>query len=532
LSDKLVGYIVGEVETGSFGFISDLENYPQRYEYLVIPRVRERIEGEPRYVDVLAQVNKISNYSDILGETLSLEELEAIISKYNATTKVYGTAKVLGYLNDRDEIILPRSAAIPGQKVYIAPSDLLSRFFAKNKSKGIPVGSLITREEVPVHIDPNGFRKHVAVIAQTGAGKSYLVGLILEKLLPLGATIIVLDPNSDYVMMKLTPEGEPTENYEDITIYRPPGIKGRRYSDEEIGGVETYTVDFSNLNEDEICEVAGISSRWVHIRSIISDALKAMEGTYGPKQLVDRLNQIALSEEDRIRREAASRAANYIKRLQKYSVWGSRNIPLDDLIKPKHMSVLDLAGLQRHVSQYIVQKTLEDVWSLAVTGGLPYPIFLVLEEAHNFAPGSQVAQDSACLSVIEKIAAEGRKFGIFLLVVTQRPGKISSNVLSQCNSQIIMRLTNPDDMSAVRRSSEGLSEDLFNDLPSLNKGEAIIVGELTKIPTMIKVSGRTSGEGGSDIDLDDALRRALEDYNRQKQVQPEEAEDKEYETRW
>jgi DNA helicase HerA-like ATPase len=196
------------------------------------------------------------------------------------------------------------------------------------------------------------------------------------------------------------------------------------------------------------------------------------------------------------------------------------------------MSVVDLAGLQSYVSQYIVQKTLSDIWSLAVTGGLQYPIFVVLEEAHNFAPGSQVNMDSACLGTIERIASEGRKFGIFLMVVTQRPGKISSNVLSQCNSQIIMRLTNPDDMSAVRRSSEGLSEDLFNDLPGLNKGEAVVVGELTKIPTMIKISGRQSGEGGSDIDLDDALKRALEAYERGKRLQPEESKDKEYETKW
>ncbi len=532
MMENKAGYIVGEVDTGNFGFISDLDSYPPRHEYLLIPDVKERIGDRVKKVNVLAQVNRISNYSDILGEGLSLDELEKLIDRYTATTKVYGTAKVLGYLNERNEVIVPRSAAIPGQKVYIAPSDLLSRFFTKNKGNGIPVGGLITREEVRVQIDPNGFRKHVSVIAQTGAGKSYLVGLILENLLPLGATIIVLDPNSDYVMMKKTGDGQPTEIADDVAIYRPPGIKGRRYSDTDIGGAENYTIDFSRLTDSEICEVAGISSRWVHIRGAISDALKSLEGTYGPKQLVDRLSHMALAEEDRQRREAAGRASNYIRRLMTYSVWGSQSIPIDDLMKPKHMSVIDLAGLQRHVSQYIVQKTLEDLWSLAVTGQLKYPIFVVLEEAHNFAPGTQVNAQSACLDIIEKIAAEGRKFGIFQMVVTQRPGKISSNVLSQCNSQIIMRLTNPEDMSAVRRSSEGLSEDLFNDLPGLNKGEAVVVGELTKIPTMIKISGRKSGEGGSDIDLDAALSRALADYNRDKRMAPEEATDKEYDTKW
>lgn len=534
MMNRKVGYVVGEVDTSNFGFISDLDSYPPRHEYLVIPNVRERIGTEITHVDVLAQVNQISNYSDILANSLSLEELESIISRYTATTKVYGTAKVLGYLNYKEEVIVPRSAAIPGQEVYIAPSKLLERFFSNNTrtGSGLPVGGLITREEVKVHIAPNGFRKHVAVIAQTGAGKSYLIGLILENLLPLGATIIVLDPNSDYVMMKRTVNDSPSEIAEDIVIYRPPGIKGRRYTDEDIGGADNYTIDFSKLIDSEICEVAGISTRWVHIRGVIIDALKTLEGIYGPQQLVDRLTQITLNEMDRVKREAASRATNYIKRLITYQVWGSKNIPIEELTKPKHMSIIDLAGLQSNVSQYIVQKTLEDVWRLAVTGSMRYPIFIVLEEAHNFAPGAQSMIRSSTSEIIEKIAAEGRKFGIFLLVVTQRPNKISSNVLSQCNSQIIMRLTNPEDMSAVRRSSEGLSEELFNDLPGLNKGEAVIVGELTKIPTMIKISGRVSGEGGSDIDLEDAFQRALKEYNREKKMEPEKSKVKEPKSRW
>jgi hypothetical protein len=173
------------------------------------------------------------------------------------------------------------------------------------------------------------------------------------------------------------------------------------------------------------------------------------------------------------------------------------------------MSIIDLAGLQRKVSEYIVEKTLSEVWNRAVTGELEFPIFVVLEEAHNFAPHSNGGNVGF---TIDRIAAEGRKFKIFLLVVTQRPKKISENVLSQCNSQIIMRLTNPEDMSAVRSSSERLSEELFHDLPGLNRGEAIIVGELTKVPTMVRVSGRVSAEGGSDIDVVEALRRARETY--------------------
>jgi len=533
LSHEKTGIIVGEAETGSFVFVSDLDSYPPKHEYLVVKDVKEREGQRFKKVDVLAQVTRISNRSDILGESLSLEELETIIGRYSGMTKVFGEAKVLGYLDGREEVVMPRSATIPGMEVHIAPSNLLERFFTKDTSFGLQIGGLITRDEVRVSIDPNGFRRHVAVIAQTGAGKSYLVGLILEKLLPLGATIIVLDPNSDYVMMRRNKEGSPTNIAEDVVVYRPPGLKGRRYSDENIGGAVPYTIDFSSLNDSEIFEVAGISERWVHIRSAVNQALGRLQGIYGPQQLVDTLQHMSVNEAEKDVRESASKAAIYIERLLHYNIWGQKDIPLDDLVRPKHMSVIDLAGLQRNVMGYIVQKTLEDIWSLAVTGSLRFPVFVILEEAHNFAPGpgTSVGGD-ASLRIIERIAAEGRKFGIFLLAVTQRPNKISSNVLSQCNSQIIMRLTNPEDMSAVRHSSEGLSEDLFNDLPGLNKGEAVIVGDLTKIPTMIRVSGRQSGEGGSDIDLEAALEKAREAYELDRKMMPEEVRQQEPKSRW
>lgn len=533
MSAQHIGYIVGEVSTGSFVFVSDPDDYPPKHEYLLIPDVKERIGTEYRKIDVLAQVSRISNYSDILGERLSIEELESILNRYTATTKVFGEAKILGYMNEKKEVLLPRSAAIPGQKVYIAPSDLLEVFFTKDVRSGIPVGSLITREEVKVSIDPKGFRRHAAVIAQTGAGKSYLVGLILEKLLPLGATIIVLDPNSDYVMMRKTPYNTPTGIADDVTVYRPPGMKGRRFNDEEIGGSEPYTIDFSRLEAGQVCDVAGIGSGWAVIREAVSDALSQLQGIYGPQQLIEALGRIALNPAiDSRKAKAANSATTYIRRLLNYRIWGNDDIPLEDLTRPKRLSVIDLAGLQRNVSEYIVQKTLDDLWGLAISGDLKYPVFVVLEEAHNFAPGTGGYRGGNSLGIIERIASEGRKFGIFLTVVTQRPNKISSNVLSQCNSQIIMRLTNPEDMSAVRRSSEGLSEELFQDLPGLNKGEAVVVGELTKVPTMIKVSGRTSGEGGSDVNLDEALERAREEYIRDKQMEAPEVKKRDPKSKW
>ena len=179
-----IGYIVGQAETGYFAFVSDMETYPPKHEYILVKGVKERRGDEFISVDVLAQVSRISNRSDILSDTLSLDEVETIIGRYSGTTKVFGEAKVFGYIDEKGDVIMPRSATVPGQAVAIAPNDLLERFFTKKVGRGIHIGGLITRDEVNVQLDPNGFRRHVAVIAQTGAGKSYLVGLVLEKLLP------------------------------------------------------------------------------------------------------------------------------------------------------------------------------------------------------------------------------------------------------------------------------------------------------------------------------------------------------------
>jgi hypothetical protein len=495
-----VGFVVGEVDTTRFTFVSDRQKYPPRHEYLVIPGVKEREGDKFTEVDVLAQVTRLVNYSELVSQQLSLRELEVLISKYPTDPKVYGEAKVLGYLDESGNVQLPRSAAVPGQELFIAPSSLLEDFFSEDPENCLEIGRLITRPDVPVRINPNGFRRHVAVIAQTGAGKSYLVGLILEKLLPMGATIIVFDPNSDYVRLRLDKEGNETGIAGYVTVYRPPGIKGRRFSDDEIGGAESYTINFSSLELEDVFSVCGIPGSWTRIRGAIETALNNLHGIYQPTDLHNELEQMAQNNN-----ADAERALPYVRRIVNFGIWGTKDIPLDELLRPRRLSVIDLAGMQKDIMQYIVERTLNEAWNKASAGELDYPIFIVMEEAHNYAPKNATSRAS---HIIKRIAAEGRKFKVFFLLVTQRPGRVDDDVLSQCNSQIIMRLTNPLDMAAVRNSVEALSQDMFEDLPGLNRGEAIIVGELTKTPAMVKVAGRISAEGGSDIDVVEALKAA------------------------
>jgi DNA helicase HerA-like ATPase len=216
------------------------------------------------------------------------------------------------------------------------------------------------------------------------------------------------------------------------------------------------------------------------------------------------------------------RVKPYVDRLASLEIWGDKDLPIDDIISPKRLSVIDLAGLQQRAMEIVVDRTLREIWERAVLGQLPRPLFVFLEEAHNFVPGK--GKPSRCAEIINRIAAEGRKFKVFLVVITQRPYKINQDTLSQCGSQIIMTLTNPEDQKAVRSASENISEALLADLPGLNTGEAVVLGELTRVPVMIKVGRRESAEGGADVDIVKELQLASQESTIKTQINFEKKE--------
>jgi DNA helicase HerA-like ATPase len=112
---------------------------------------------------------------------------------------------------------------------------------------------------------------------------------------------------------------------------------------------------------------------------------------------------------------------------------------------------------------------------------------LVIEEAHNFAREKAEAAEAVSKSIIETIAREGRKFGASLCLISQRPVNLSTTALSQCNTHIIMRITNPNDLEHIQMSAEGIDSNVVRSITSLAVGEGIIVGEATNHPVFFKV---------------------------------------------
>ncbi len=572
-SEQPIGFVVGRSSPQSFVFVSDKDTVPPRLEYVVIHGARERVDDTFESVDLLAQVTGIRAEVLTLGEDLDYAEAQTVVSQ-NATLppRVQAEANVLGYLQD-GVVRQARMMVLPGTPVHTAPDALLREFFSRDEASSITLGTLINRRGVDVRLDPNGLSRHLAIIAQTGAGKSYLAGKLLEDLLGLGATIIVLDPNSDYVQLRKTQadaqlpyhHATKTPHADRIAILRVPGIEGRRYPDELVGPTEHYTIRFAELDADDIADVAGVPTTATRIRDAIAQAvsrLRHRRRDFVPRDLVQDLADFAgvpLDEgdtlpeepsapaaarhgeppdgddaaeseawlqglqslapnpepavggqqyggggapgEDDLRRDARN-AMRYVRRLERYPVWGHSTVNIERLMEPMKTTVIDLAGTEKVVMAYTAEWLLSHLWERALGGRLRWPVFVVLEEAHNLVPGGGPRdQQTKASRIINTVAAEGRKFGVYLIVITQRPSKIADDTLSQCASQLIMRLTNPDDQKAVQRASEVVSQGLLGNLPGLNQGEVVALGRLTRIPAMVKVSGRQGAEGGADRDL-------------------------------
>ena len=137
-------------------------------------------------------------------------------------------------------------------------------------------------------------------------------------------------------------------------------------------------------------------------------------------------------------------------------------------------------------------------------GKIP-PFILVVEEAHQFCPEGVKREGALSRSILETIAREGRKFHASLVLISQRPIQLSTTALSQCNTHIIMRVTNPYDLDHIGKSSEGITSDVLKMIPGLRVGEALIVGEAVNYPLLVKVRERNSKKSDKGISFENAL---------------------------
>jgi len=186
------------------------------------------------------------------------------------------------------------------------------------------------------------------------------------------------------------------------------------------------------------------------------------------------------------------------------------HLDLPEIFKPGQCTILQLNEVDERDQQVVIATLLRrlnkarmDTERGKVHSGefyLPYPVFVLIEEAHHFAPGGTEVVSTA---ILKQVLAEGRKFGIGVGLISQRPGKLDADVLSQCQTQCIMRIVNEIDQKSVASAIEGVGRDLLDNLPALSKGQVIIAGAAVNTPMICRVRQRITRHGGESKDAPD-----------------------------
>jgi DNA helicase HerA-like ATPase len=426
------------------------------------------------------------------------------------------TATIVGYYDAAlTDFVNPRIPPPMGQALYQADHDTLQRVLNRYQPGmvgAVHVGSLLSRgvDDVPVVLDAASFAStHLAIIASTGAGKSYLAAVILEELLMPNnrAAVLVIDPHGEYHTlshMNQHPMFRQGAYAPQVALYQPGTLKVRPAS--------LTLADLKYLLPDLSERMEYLLSRAYYDVRQQSKSQQGHPERWTRGDLLRRLNEMAEGKGDGLK-GYGSTAEALTWRLN--SVLGCsllfadhEDVPLTQLCQPGQCSVLQLHETGQKEQQVLVSALLRKLLQARIQTEkkqvkpghelyLPYPVFVLIEEAHRFAPH---AGDAVSTGVLREILSEGRKFGVGIGVVSQRPGKLDADVLSQCNTHCLMRIVNPLDQNRVAESIESVGRELAQELPALTKGQVIVAGQAVNTPVLVRVRSRLTPHGAETLD--------------------------------
>jgi len=432
-----------------------------------------------------------------------------------------------------------RYPARPATRAYRPDTANIKRIVVGSLTEGEPraldIATLVNRPEVDVAVDGHAIvSRHLAILAMTGAGKSWASRRIIEQLAGRGYPIIIFDPHGDYTGLADIPElRDRVQRYygrlslfdEDAdTIASIISSLGYQLSDTmlgRIGDVFHAAQQFLADDKDEhlrrvswLEELLGSdATRWgIHADLwLVGMMAAAGEAVLRSKDKVKQselaqwgwpglLNYSARDagtlEAIKKRTYKAAAALQRMERISKEIASSSSDsraaepLPRDrsQLVDYGKISIVTLAGYTSEFQATIYSIVADDLLDLRVRKELRYRVLLVLEEAHTFAPGRSSSEaETRAIATTKQIAQEGRKFGVGLILISQRPSRLDETTLSQCNSFIIMRMVNPADQTFVRRAIESLGEDETRLLPDLDVGEALLTGQMISFPVLAKM---------------------------------------------
>ena len=357
----------------------------------------------------------------------------------------------------------------PGEHVYIASKETLSNFLGF-REKGITLGKLMGYDYDATFDMNKLIRKHIAVLAMSGAGKSYTVSVLLEELLKRKPqdgriTTIVFDVHGEYIHFSEIPQFK-----KNVYIIHGSEFQfATSYLDRYL-----FSTFLPQLSEIQLREL---------IR-IISDLRKKETKQYTLNDVISHIKQ------SKINPRTKEAILGWLYLLEETHFFGITENPVwEKILSPGKLIVIDLSDIiSLYKKQLIVTYTLYRLFYLRRRSIVP-PIMAVLEEAHQFCPEIR-KEEAISKGIIETIAREGRKFYFSLCLISQRPVRLSTTALSQCNTNVILRITNPYDLQHIGASSEHIDKQTLETISSLMVGEALVTGEVVRFPVFIKVRQR------------------------------------------
>lgn len=386
-----------------------------------------------------------------------------------------------------------------GDPVWSTNRRDLNGIYARSGESTITLGRLHNDREELISLETDRLLgRHFAVLGTTGCGKSCALTLILQRLLEKHdeAHIVLLDPHGEYH----SAFGERAELLGPDRLRLPYWVLNSDEIDVIIFGADTELPDRSTI--------AGI------LHDLIADAKNIYQGgrSEGRPMTVNTPLPYRLSDVIRFIDEAMGRLdkpaslapyrwlKNRLETLssdQRFAFMFGGIAVHDNFVdilsqilripsNGRPISIIDLSAVPSEVINAVVSVILRLIFDFAHWSRGKQPILLACEEAHRYAPQDAGLGFEPTKNALARIAKEGRKYGLSLCLVSQRPAELATSVLSQCNTSFVFRITSLRDQEIIRGTVADDSYGLLDFLPLLSNGEAIVIGDAVSMPIRLQ----------------------------------------------
>jgi DNA helicase HerA-like ATPase len=412
-----------------------------------------------------------------------------------------GRGRLVAELTSAGADSVDEPSAFGSASIESAPDDVVADHLtsALGTGVGLALGAVQRTPAVPAYLHAKGFGRHTFLCGQSGSGKTYTLGAVLEQLLlETDITIVVADPNSDYVNLQTLRTQDETGL--DDAAYRslrerfaPIAERIHVFGDEHSSN--RLRVKFGRLSTEQQTMVLGIDP--IADPEIYNAFVRIVQQMgsedYGIEDVISATRSSFAHDQRRLGLRIENLGVDQL------SIWAGADEPMSDALPPDaRMAVLDLGSLpSQRESSIAAAAVLGSLWD---NRHARTPTIIVIDEAHNICPQnpSGPSQELATEHVV-RIAGEGRKFGLYLLLATQRPEKVHQNVVSQCDNLILMKMNSAADIAQLRETFSYAPSELVEQASGFGLGEGLVAGKIAPDPLLFKTGRRYSVEGGSDV---------------------------------